>query len=70
VRGEIHYDVAAEPGFDSLPARPTPFHHWADFLVRLSKSPPVAISAIRGRGRAAGNEFALATDILTVILEE
>jgi len=29
----------------------------------LSKSPAVTISAIRGRARGAGSEFALATDI-------
>jgi enoyl-CoA hydratase/carnithine racemase len=59
-----HYDVAAEPSaFDALPPAPTPFHHWANLLIRLSKSPAVTIAAIRGRARAAGSEFALATDI-------
>jgi len=32
-------------------------------LIRLSKLPAVTISAIRGRARGAGSEFALATDI-------
>ena len=59
-----HYDIAADPSaFDALPAARTPFHHWADLLIRLSKSPAVTITALRGRARAAGSEFALATDI-------
>src|SRR5712664_228505 len=59
-----HYDIAADQSaFDALPAAPTPFHHWAAFLIRLSQCPAVTISAIRGRARAAGSEFALATDI-------
>src|SRR6185312_13759185 len=41
----------------------TPFHHWANVLIRLSRSRAVTISALRGRARAAGSEFALATDI-------
>jgi enoyl-CoA hydratase/carnithine racemase len=60
-----HYDVAAEPSaFDSLPPAPTPpFHHWANLLIRLSRSPAVTIAAIRGRARAAGSELVLASDI-------
>lgn len=59
-----HYDIAADQSaFDPLPAAPTPFHHWADFLIRLAKSPAVTITALRGRARGAGSEFALATDI-------
>src|SRR6266478_345291 len=59
-----HYDIAADQSaFDALPAAPTPFHHWADFLIRLGKSPAVTITALRGRARGAGSEFALATDI-------
>ena len=58
-----HYDIAADQSaFDALPAAPTPFHHWADFLIRLGKSPAVTITALRGRARAAGSEFALATE--------
>src|SRR5712671_4832948 len=35
-----HYDIAADQSaFDALPTAPTPFHHWADFLIRLGKSP-------------------------------
>src|SRR2546427_3533743 len=59
-----HYDIAADQSaFDALPAAPTPFHHWANFLIRLGKSPAVTITALRGRARGAGSEFALATDI-------
>ena len=59
-----HYDIAADPSpLDALGPAPTPFHHWANFLIRLSKSPAVTISAIRGRARAAGSELALASDI-------
>src|SRR5262249_58276964 len=32
-------------------------------LVRLSRAPVVSIAAIRGRARAAGSEFVLATDL-------
>src|SRR6202011_5722500 len=38
-------------------------HHWANVLIRLSRSRAVTISALRGRARGAGSEFALATDI-------
>jgi enoyl-CoA hydratase/carnithine racemase len=59
-----HYDVAADPSaLDALPPAPTPFHHWANLLIRLTKSPAVTIAAIRGRARAAGSELALATDV-------
>jgi enoyl-CoA hydratase/carnithine racemase len=59
-----HIDVAGDPQpLDVLPPAPTPFHHWANVLIRMSKSPAVTISAIRGRARAAGSELALATDI-------
>ena len=59
-----HYDIVADQSaFAALRAAPTPFHHWADFLIRLAKSRPVTITALRGRARGAGSEFALATDI-------
>jgi enoyl-CoA hydratase/carnithine racemase len=59
-----HYDIAADPGLvNSLPAGPTGFHPWVDVLVRVSRLPAVTISAIRGRARAAGSEFVLATDV-------
>jgi enoyl-CoA hydratase/carnithine racemase len=59
-----HYDIAADASaYDALPAAPSPLHHWSDFLIRLGKSQAVTITALRGRARGAGSEFALATDI-------
>ncbi|GAB3607067.1 enoyl-CoA hydratase/isomerase family protein [Conyzicola nivalis] len=59
-----HWDIASDPELtNALPAGPTGFHPWLDILIRLSKLPAVTISAIRGRARGAGSEFALATDI-------
>jgi len=59
-----HYDIAADwSAFNALPAARTPFHHWANLLIRLSRSRAVTISALRGRARGAGSEFVLATDI-------
>jgi enoyl-CoA hydratase/carnithine racemase len=60
-----HYDItpANRSLVESLPAGPTGFHPWVDIVVRLGRLPAVTISAIRGRARGAGSEFALATDI-------
>jgi len=59
-----HWDIASDPELtNALPAGPTGFHPWVDVLIRISKLPVVTISAIRGRARGAGSEFALATDI-------
>ena len=59
-----HWDIASDPELtDSLPLGPTGMHPWLDILVRVSKLPVVTISALRGRARGAGSEFALATDI-------
>jgi len=60
-----HYDITAANRslVDSLPAGPTGFHPWVDIVVRLGKLPAVTISAVRGRARAAGSEFVLASDI-------
>ena len=58
-----HYDIAGDPaelgGVETTAGR----HPFTDLHIRLSKSPAVTISAIRGRARGAGSEFALATDI-------
>jgi len=58
-----HYDIAGDPadleGVKTTAGR----HPFTDLHIRLSKSPAVTISAIRGRARGAGSEFALATDI-------
>src|SRR6202023_2176640 len=59
-----HFDITADRApYDALPAAPTPFHHWANVLIRLSRSRAVPISGVRGRARGGGSEFALATDI-------
>jgi enoyl-CoA hydratase/carnithine racemase len=59
-----HYDLTADTSaLAALPAAPTPFHHWARLLIRLARSPAVTVTALRGRARGAGSEFALATDI-------
>ncbi|MGA5200674.1 enoyl-CoA hydratase/isomerase family protein [Streptomyces variegatus] len=59
-----HYDTAADASkFVGAVKTTTAQNPWGDFLFRLSKTPVVTISAIRGRARGAGSEFALATDI-------
>jgi len=59
-----HWDIASDPELtNSLPPGPTGFHPWLDILIRISKLPAVTVSALRGRARGAGSEFALATDI-------
>ena len=59
-----HYDLTADTSaLAALPDAPTPFHHWARVLIRLARSPAVTVTALRGRARGAGSEFALATDI-------
>ena len=58
-----HYDIAGDHSLVNSQKGPTGFHPWIDVLVRLSKLPAVTISAIRGRARAAGSEFVLASDI-------
>jgi enoyl-CoA hydratase/carnithine racemase len=60
-----HYDVTDDnrSRVNAIPEGPTGFHPWLDILVRLSRLSAVTISAIRGRARGAGSEFALASDI-------
>jgi enoyl-CoA hydratase/carnithine racemase len=59
-----HYDVEGDPSKTlGMPNGPTGMHPWLDLLVRLSRAPVVSISSIRGRARAAGSEFILATDL-------
>ena len=60
-----HYAVDADmsPLEVLQPPAAQPWLHWASLLIRLSKAPAVTISALRGRARGAGSEFALATDI-------
>ena len=59
-----HWDFLANPNVvAAMPPGPTGLHPYLDNLVRLSKVPAATISAVRGRARAAGSEFVLATDI-------
>ncbi|MFE3410531.1 enoyl-CoA hydratase/isomerase family protein [Streptomyces mirabilis] len=59
-----HYDITGDPEqVQAMTPGPTGMHPWLDILVRLSRLPVVTISAIRGRARGAGSEFALASDI-------
>ncbi|WP_435220619.1 enoyl-CoA hydratase/isomerase family protein [Streptomyces sp. Tue6028] len=59
-----HFDFLADGArVAAMKPGPTGLHPYSDNLVRLSKVPAVTISAIKGRARGAGSEFALATDI-------
>ena len=59
-----HWDFTADKARTrAMPAGPTGMHPFLDNLVRLSRAPVVSITALRGRARGAGSEFALATDI-------
>src|SRR6195256_1236897 len=58
-----HYDIAGDPAELEGIATTAGGHPFTELHLRLSKSPAVTISAIRGRARGAGSEFALATDI-------
>ncbi|MGD0133760.1 MAG: enoyl-CoA hydratase/isomerase family protein [Bryobacteraceae bacterium] len=52
-----HLDVA------KAAARPETLGLWRDIVLRLSSSPVVSVSKIRGRTRGIGNEFVLACDM-------
>jgi len=59
-----HWDVRADTArVATMAPGPTGLHPYVDNFIRLSKVPAVTVSAIRGRTRGAGSEFALATDI-------
>ena len=59
-----HWDLGADRArVAAIAPSPAGQHRYLDNLVRLSKVPAVTISAIRGRARGTGSEFALATDI-------
>jgi len=55
------YDLSS--GALSSTPGPTGLPQFLDLTVRLSRAPVVSISAIRGRTRGGGNEFALACDM-------
>jgi enoyl-CoA hydratase/carnithine racemase len=52
-----HLDVA------KAAERPETLGLWRDFVLRLSSTPVVSVSKIRGRTRGIGNEFVLACDM-------
>jgi enoyl-CoA hydratase/carnithine racemase len=52
-----HLDVA------KAAERPETLGLWRDIVLRLSSSPVVSVSKIRGRTRGIGNEFVLACDM-------
>jgi|SRR5271165_1071659 len=58
-----HYHIAGDPAEVERIETTAGRHPFTELHIRLSKSPAVTISAIRGRARGAGSEFALATDI-------
>lgn len=56
-----HHDLASR----EVPDRPGAKHfsHWPTFVTRLAQSSVLSIAKVRGRARAQGFEFALASDI-------
>ncbi|MGW4518689.1 enoyl-CoA hydratase/isomerase family protein [Streptomyces sp. NPDC004393] len=59
-----HFDFLADKArIAAMKPGPTGLHPYSDNFIRLSAVPGVTISAIKGRVRGAGSEFALATDI-------
>ncbi|MEU6773103.1 enoyl-CoA hydratase/isomerase family protein [Streptomyces sp. NPDC046759] len=59
-----HFDFLADKSrIAAMKPGPTGLHPYSDNFVRLGKVPAVTISALKGRTRGAGSEFALATDI-------
>ena len=59
-----HWDIAADPALiNAIPLSRNGLHPWVDVLKRVSTLPAMTVSALRGRARGAGSEFALATDI-------
>ncbi|MCS5720148.1 enoyl-CoA hydratase/isomerase family protein [Herbiconiux sp. CPCC 205763] len=59
-----HWDFLADPArVAAMATGPTGLPAYVDNFIRLSRVPPLTISSIHGRVRAAGSEFVLATDI-------
>jgi enoyl-CoA hydratase/carnithine racemase len=59
-----HSDFLADmKELTDLPQGPTGLEAWPDMLVRLTRSPVVAIGLIRGRATGNGSEIALACDM-------
>lgn len=58
-----HVDLVKADQFDLTPQSTTGLPVWPDLAIRMECAPFVTVSAIRGRARGVGSEFALATDI-------
>lgn len=58
-----HVDLVKADQFDLTPQPTTGLAVWPDMAIRMERAPFVTVSAIRGRARGVGSEFALATDI-------
>src|SRR5580700_10603906 len=59
-----HSDFLAKlEDLTSMPAGPTGFPPWPDFLARLTRLPVVSIALIRGRATGNGSELTLACDM-------
>jgi enoyl-CoA hydratase/carnithine racemase len=58
-----HIDLIRADQFDQTPQPSTGLVAWPDLAARLERAPFVTVSAIRGRTRGVGSEFALATDV-------
>jgi enoyl-CoA hydratase/carnithine racemase len=59
-----HFDMLSDRArIAGMAPGPTGLHPYLDNFVRLSRVPLLTISALRGRARGAGSEFALATDV-------
>lgn len=57
-----HFDLIGDTG-DLVKEQVNGLHPWPGFTTRLAAIPVLSISAVRGRARGVGSEFALATDI-------
>ena len=63
-----HFDIARAA--DTPKEGPTGYSPWIDFTVRLARAPVISISAVRGRARGVGSEFALACDLRFASLDK
>lgn len=57
-----HFDMFGDPT-PWMEKQDNGLYGWPEFQERLSRSPVITISSVRGRARGVGSEFVLATDI-------
>jgi enoyl-CoA hydratase/carnithine racemase len=57
-----HHDLSRGHGAADQPGGAS-FDHWPTFVTRLAQSSVISVAKVRGRARAQGFEFALATDM-------